>query len=74
MSLTLEEVSKEIPCSECLHWSRHECLDSKGNNIARKESLAPEPFWYYELCKKNWGLPQNAYYNANNCKFFKQKK
>lgn len=64
----------EIPCSKCQHWSEHKCLDSNGNPIARTETLAPAPFWMYETCKKNWGLPHNAYYNGNKCKFFKESK
>ena len=60
-------------CSNCKHWSRHVCTDSEGNAIKRTAKLA-EPFWYYEQCKKNWGLPQNAYTSAVNCRFFEKQK
>lgn len=64
---------QEKSCNVCQHWSKSVCLDSEGKPIERKESLAPEPFWYYEECKKNWGLPHNAYTNAKVCRFYKLK-
>lgn len=59
-------------CSDCIHWSRHVCKDANGNPVAREAKLA-EPFWYYEECKKNWGLPKNAYVNALKCQFYKKR-
>lgn len=59
-------------CDECVHWSRHVCKDSEGTPVKREAKLA-EPFWYYEECKKNWGLPKNAHVTANYCNHYKRK-
>jgi len=63
-------MSKE--CENCIHWSRHVAMDDKGEPVKREAKLA-EPFWYYQVCKKNWGLPHNAYINASKCQFYKAK-
>lgn len=68
----MKKTVEEVPCNTCVHWSKEFCLDKNGNRIARTETLSPEPFWTYELCKKNWGLPHNAYINGNTCKFYKE--
>lgn len=65
-------MSEEKNCSDCINWSRHVCTDDVGNPVAREARLAPEPVWYYETCKKNWGLPQNAYINGSKCKFWRK--
>lgn len=65
-------------CSNCMHWSRHVCLD-QNNKPVPKQSYNPdnkyvhgtEEYWYYEECKKNWGLPQFAYTSADSCKYYK---
>lgn len=62
----------EKNCKDCVHWSRHVCLDSKGEPVKREAKLAPDLFWYYEECKKNWGLPKNAYTDANKCHLYKK--
>lgn len=67
----MAKVDKE--CHNCSHWSKHVCVDSAGNPIARTAKLAPEPFWTYEECKKNWGLPKSAYLDASKCPFYKAK-
>lgn len=59
-------------CKQCVHWSREACTDSSGNVINRTAKLA-EPVWYYQTCKKNWGLPSEAHINATNCKFYRTK-
>lgn len=61
-------MSKE--CEKCVHWSRELCTDKEGNPLKRQAVLA-EPTWYYQTCKKNWGLPSEAHINANNCKFYR---
>jgi hypothetical protein len=58
-------------CQNCIHWSRHICVDNKGEPIKRESTLS-EPFWYYEECKKNWGLPKSAHTTAEKCQFFNQ--
>lgn len=63
--------SKE--CSSCVHWSEHPCVNDKGETIKRK-ILNGETIWTYELCKKNWGLPQHAHLSPSGCKFFKEVK
>ena len=61
----------ERTCENCTHWSRHVCLDASGKPVERKDPLSPDQFWHYEECKKNWGLPRNAYTNAKKCHLFK---
>lgn len=48
-------------------------MDNNGVQIRREAKLS-EPFWYYEECKKNWGLPKNAYLSAVKCQLYKASK
>lgn len=68
----VQQVLVERKCEDCVHWSRHECVDESGKPIKRKAVLA-EPVWYYQVCKKNWGLPSSAFINASKCQFYRTK-
>lgn len=57
-------------CIDCVHHERHVCVDDNNQPIVKGTN--GDDFWYYEVCKKNWGLPQNAYTNANQCKFYRK--
>jgi len=62
-----------------MHWSKHTCLDSEGKPILKYDAkynkyvTLAEPYWMFEDCKKNWGLPQVAYTSADNCKYYRAK-
>ena len=60
-------------CNQCAHWSEELCLD-KDNKPIPRQTLEGMKFWTYELCKKNWGLPKSAHYNASHCQLFKEVK
>lgn len=64
---------QERQCSDCVHWSKQVCVDENNAPVPRNPQRG-EPFWIYELCKKNWGLPQNAYISAVKCHHYKEKK
>ena len=69
----MNEVKPEKKCEDCVNWSEHRCVDKHGNHIERF-TLEGMKFWTYEVCTKNWALPQNAHYTGTNCKFYRVRK
>lgn len=67
-----DNLEKVLECADCAYWSEHLCVDSNDNPVKRDSPIGRQ-FWFYEVCKKNWGLPQNAYISATSCKFYKEK-
>lgn len=73
----MSKLAKE--CENCVHFSKHQCLDANGESILKYNSennqyvKLDEPYWSYAECKKNWGLPKVAYITAKDCNFYKQK-
>lgn len=68
-SPTPKTAAQMTSCSQCKHHAQHVCVDSNGQPIRRESPLASEPFWFYETCAKNWGLPVSAHYTPFRCKF-----
>lgn len=57
-------------CDHCVHWEKHVCVDN--NNVPVVKGTNGDAHWHYEVCKKNWGLPQFAHTSATNCKFYRK--
>lgn len=57
-------------CDVCTHHSTDICVDELGLPVVKYNGEA----YVYEICNKNWGLPQQANLNGDKCKFFTRKK
>lgn len=58
-------------CSTCKHYAVELCEDDAGNKVPRALTVSnQEPFWAYETCAKNWGLPKVACTDGSRCQLW----
>jgi len=58
-------------CETCKHHTVNFCEDDDGNKVERLTTIHnTEPYWTYEACAKNWGLPKVAYVDGSKCQIW----